>query len=206
MIHRFLPQHKKAVLLRGCYTVVFVCPLRIREVGVFFSVRDLEVRKAHFDVAISPGEIDYVEGLRQIGPLEAEGTAELLGNTLGEIRVKGRLKVAMEADCDRCLEKAGFPIDAAFDLFYRPAETSPGGDEVAISDGESEIGFYSGGGVDLKEILREYILLSLPMQRVCRESCLGICPVCGQNRNLRACECSAAPVDDRWAALRNLKN
>jgi len=172
---------------------------------VFFSVRDLEVRKAHFDVAISAGEIDYVEGLRQAGPLQAEGTAELLGNTLGEIRVKGRLKVAMEAECDRCLEKAVFPIDSEFDLFYRPADTGPSGDEVAISDAESEIGFYAGGGVDLKEILREYILLSMPMQRVCRESCLGMCPVCGQNRNVRACACSQQAVDDRWAALRNFK-
>jgi len=172
---------------------------------VFFSVRDLEVRKARFDVAISAGEIDYAEGLKQIGPLHAEGTAELLGNTLGEIRVKGRLKVSMEAECDRCLEKAAFPIDSEFDLFYRPADTGPSGDEVAITDAESEIGFYEGGGVELKEILREFILLAMPMQRVCRESCQGICPVCGQNRNLRACGCSAPPVDDRWAALRNFK-
>ena len=172
---------------------------------MFFSVRDLEVRKAHFDVAISAGEIDYSEGLKQAGPLQAEGTAELLGNTLGEIRVKGHLNVSMEAACDRCLEKAAFPIDSDFDLFYRPADTGPAGDEVAISGAESEIGFYEGGGVELKEILREYILLAMPMQRVCRESCLGICPVCGQNRNVRACGCSEAPVDDRWAALRNFK-
>jgi uncharacterized protein len=172
---------------------------------VFFSVRDLEVRKAHFDVAISDGEIDYVEGLRQTGALEASGTAELLANTLGEIRVKGRLAVTMEAECDRCLEKARFPIASDFDVFYRPSDTGPEGEEVAISAAETEVGFYEGGGVDLKEILREYILLAMPMQRVCRESCLGICPVCGQNRNVRACECTAVAVDDRWSALKNFK-
>ena len=172
---------------------------------MFFSVRDLEVRKAHFDVAIPPGEIDYAGGFRQIGPLHAEGSAELLGNTLGEIRVRGRLKVAMEAECDRCLEKAEFPIQSEFDLFYRPSDTGPSGDEVAISDAESEVGFYEGDGMELNEILREYILLSMPMQRVCRQSCLGICPVCGQNRNVRACECSQDAVDDRWAALRKFK-
>jgi len=172
---------------------------------VFFSVRDLEVRKAHFDVTVSEGEIDYAEGLRQAGPLEAEGTAELLGNTLGEIRVRGSLKVTMEADCDRCLEKARFPIASGFDLFYRPAETGPAGEEAAISAAESEIGFYQGEGVELKEILREYILLAMPMQRVCRESCLGICPVCGQNRNVQSCDCSTEAVDDRWAALKDFK-
>ena len=115
---------------------------------MFFNVRDLEVRKAHFDVTISEGEIDYVEGLRQTGPLQAEGTAELLGNTLGEIRVRGRLKVTMEAECDRCLEKARFPIASDFDLFYRPSDTGPGGEEVGISDAESEVGFYEGEGVE----------------------------------------------------------
>jgi uncharacterized protein len=175
-------------------------------VGVFFGVRDLEVRKARFDVAIPAGEIDYVEGLRQTGDLEAVGTAELLGNTLGEIRVRGRLKVTMEAECDRCLEMARFPIASDFDLFYRPADTGTKGEEVAISDAESEVGFYEGGGVELREILREFILLAMPMQRVCRESCLGICPACGQNRNVRACHCTAEAVDDRWSALKNFKS
>ncbi len=173
---------------------------------MFFSVRDLEQRKARFDVAIPPGEIDYEEGLRQASPLEASGTAELLGNTLGEIRVKGRLKVTMEAACDRCLEQAQFAIDAPFDLFYRPAETGPSSDEVLISDAESEVAFYESGGVELKEILREHILLSMPMQRICRESCLGICPVCGQNRNVHECDCHQDAVDDRWAALKRLRN
>jgi len=172
---------------------------------VFFNVRDLEVRKAHFDVAFSEGEIDYVEGLRQLGPLETAGTAELLANTLGEIRVRGHLKVTMESECDRCLEKALFPIESDFDVFYRPTDTGPEGEEVSISDAESEVGFYDGEGIDLKEILREYILLALPMQRVCRETCLGICPVCGQNRNVRNCECTAEAVDDRWSALKNFK-
>jgi uncharacterized protein len=174
-------------------------------VGVFFNVRDLEVRKAHFDVAIPAGEIDYVEGLRQTGALEAEGSAELLGNTLGEIRVRGRLKVTMEAECDRCLEKARFPIASDFDLYYRPSDTGPNREEMAISDAESEVGFYEGDGVALEEVLREYILLAMPMQRVCRESCLGICPVCGQNRNVRACDCAAPAVDDRWSALKSFK-
>ena len=147
--------------------------------GVFFNVRDLEVRKAHFDVTISEGEIDYVEGLRQSGPLEAEGTAELLGNTLGEIRVRGRLKVTMEAECDRCLETAGSRSSRISICFTGRCPRSRAGEEVAIDEGETEIGFYEGGGFELKEILREYILLALPMQRVCREDCKGICPVCG---------------------------
>jgi uncharacterized protein len=177
-----------------------------QEPVVFFSVKELELRKARFSVAVPPGEVDFGDkAIRQVTPLEAEGTAELLGNTLGEIRVKGHMKVEMEGECDRCLDKARFPLESDFDLFYRPASFGDAVEEVSISPAESEVAFYEGGGIELNDILREYVLLSLPMQKVCSETCLGICPVCGQNRNVRQCGCHQEHVDDRWAALRNLK-
>lgn len=175
---------------------------------MFFSVRELELRKAHFDVVFPPGEIEFEEGkLRQVSPLQAEGSVELLGNTLGEIRVQGKLTVTLEADCDRCLEAARLPVESEFDLFYRPAPVPRhSGEEVEIDEGESQIAFYQGEGLELRDILREHILLSLPMQRVCRDACKGICPVCGQNRNQVDCGCYSKPADDRWAALKKLTN
>jgi uncharacterized protein len=191
--------------LTRCYTLVFAPSLE-QEPVVFLSVNELELRKARFSVGVPPGKIDFGEqNLRQVTPLEAEGTAELLGNTLGEIRVRGHLKVEMEGECDRCLEQSRFPLDSDFDLYYRPAKFDDAGAEVAITPAETEVAFYEGGGIELNDILREYVLLSLPMQKVCRETCLGICPVCGQNRNLRQCGCHQERVDDRWAALKNLK-
>lgn len=173
---------------------------------MFFSVQDLEVRKIHFDVGFPPGEIDFLEPeLKQKGELKASGVVELLSHTLGEIRIQGHVRVELEVPCDRCLEPASIPIDSDVDLFYRPADTGPEGEEVEIDDGESEIGFYEGDGLELEEVLREYVLLALPMQTLCRSDCRGICPVCGQNRNLTACDCVVKPGDDRWAALGNLK-
>lgn len=174
---------------------------------MFLNVRELELKKLRFDVAFAPGEIDFADSrLRQIGPLTTQGQAELLSNTLGEIRVKGRLKVTMESDCDRCLEPAQFPIESDYDLFYRPTEALiADADEVQIDEGESEIAFYEGEGLDLKDVLREQILLSMPMQRICKESCLGMCPVCGQNRNQAACGCEKKKVDDRWSALKKIE-
>ncbi len=171
---------------------------------MFFSVQDLELRKIHFDVEFPAGEIDFLDpALKQKGPMKAEGVAELLSHTLGEIRVKGHVKVDLTTACDRCLEEAGFKLDSDFDLFYRPTATGPEGDEVEIAAGEEEIGFYDGDGLELEEILREFILLALPMQMVCKPECKGICPQCGQNRNLVACSCAVKPGDDRWAALQN---
>jgi uncharacterized protein len=174
--------------------------------AVFFSIRDLELKKVYFDVTFAPGEIEYLDKLRQSAPLEAQGSAELLANTLGEIRIRGHLKTVMEADCDRCLEPALEPVDTDFDLFYRPEiQAESGAEEIALGAGEIEIAFYRGDGIDLKEVLREQILLSLPMQRVCRPDCRGICPMCGQNRNLTDCGCEIRKADDRWAALKTLQ-
>jgi uncharacterized protein len=171
---------------------------------VFFRVRDLEIRAATFDVELKPGEIEFLDPkLRQAGPLRANGKVELLIGALGEIRVKGRVAVEMEADCDRCLDPARFPLDSDFELFYRPV-TEGYGEEKALDPGESEMGFYEGEGLDLKDVLREYVHLTLPMQRLCKENCKGICPVCGQNRNQKECQCQSAATDDRWAALRGV--
>ena len=168
---------------------------------MFVHVRDLEVRAARFDVEIAPGAIDYLEEeLRQIGPLKAAGKAELVTGSLGEIRVSGHLAVEMEAACDRCLEAAQFPIDSDFTLYYRPVSEGYG-DEKAIDAGEAEMGFYEGDGLELNDVFREQVLLALPMQRVCRDDCKGICPGCGRNRNQSECHCQTTAVEGRWAAL-----
>jgi len=172
---------------------------------MFLSIKEMEVRKVSYDQTFQPGEIDFAEaGVMQAGPLHSTGTAELLNHTGGEVRIKGKLKVEMAADCDRCLAEARFPLDAAFDLFYRPMADIAGEEDVAIDEGEAEIGFYQGAGLELEDILREQVLLTLPMQRVCQSDCKGICPVCGRNRNEVSCDCHQHPGDDRWRALANL--
>lgn len=172
---------------------------------MYLSVRDLETRRVRFDLAFEPGQIDFLDDrLRQVTPLIAEGSAELLGATQ-EIRIKGRLSVKIGAECDRCLEPAEFAVDQRFDLLYRPAPLEGVG-EHELDEGAAELAFYEGGGLELSNIFREQVLLALPMQRICGPDCKGICPVCGQNRNQVQCGCDVRIVDDRWAALKNLKH
>lgn len=171
---------------------------------MFLNIRDMEVRPILFDLTFPPGEIDYFDpGLRQNGDLRVEGRADLL-NPVMEIRVQGQLTVELDSACERCLEAASFPIDRRFDLFYSPEENSPDVGEVALKAGEIELAFYEGDGVELKDVLREQVLLALPMQRLCRAECKGLCPVCGVNRNQEACSCVVSVADERWSALRKL--
>lgn len=173
---------------------------------MFLSVKELEQRKVRFDETFEPGQIDFSgQELQQESPLRTTGSAELLAHSDGELRIQGRYSVEITTQCDRCLGSARFALEAGFDLFYRPVSDIAREEEVAIDEGEAEIGFYENGGIELEEILREQVLLALPMQRVCSEVCKGICPVCGKNRNETACDCKIEPADDRWGALRKLE-
>ena len=109
---------------------------------MFLRVKDMEVRKVRFDETFEPGRIDFTdEDIEQGSPLHAAGSAEALEDSEGQVRILGRYTVEMEAQCDRCLGAARFPLNAAFDLFYMPASVLAGAEEVEIDEGEAEIGF-----------------------------------------------------------------
>ena len=172
---------------------------------MFLSVKELELRRIRFDETYQPGRIDFAgEDLEQSSPLHVAGSAEVVARSDGEVRIQGKYTVEMAAECDRCLRRARFPLDGDFDLYYRPMSVIAREEEVEIGEDEVEIGFYVGGGLELEDILREQVLLALPMQRTCSEDCKGICPVCGRNRNETTCDCRIESSDDRWGALRKL--
>jgi uncharacterized protein len=164
----------------------------------------MEVRPILFELSYAPGELDLFEpNVRQQGPLLVSGRADLL-SSVEEIRVRGKLSAVIEAECERCLEPASCAIERPFDLFYRPETESEAHGEVEIDDGEAELAFYEGDGLELTDILREQILLALPMQRLCRNDCQGLCPNCGVIRNRETCSCVLKLEDERWAGLRSL--
>jgi len=172
---------------------------------VFFSVRDLELKKAQFDVSVEPGAIDFLDAkLKQVGPVTAQGSAEFVNHSVGDIQMRGHLKARMEAECDRCLEPAQFDVENNLDILFKPESEIEDGEEAELGEDDSEIAFYDGNGVLLEEVLREQIVLALPIKVVCKEDCLGLCPVCGENWNLKECECERKPVDARWSALEEL--
>lgn len=169
---------------------------------MFIGLRDLQLQTVRFAVDVPPGEIDFDSKLTQDSVLHAEGTAQLISQSLGEIRVHGDLKVNMQATCDRCLEPANFPVTSDFDLIYMPASGAAKNGEEEVDEAAVEVGYYEGSGLELNDILREVVLLALPMQLVCSEDCKGICPLCGQNRNQQDCGCHVDAVDDRWNKLK----
>lgn len=115
--------------------------------------------------------------------------------------ISGHFATKVKLECSRCLGSAEMRIETDFDdTFVEDQAADPG--EFEIKD-ESLDESPAGDSVDLAEVLREQILLELPEQVLCREDCRGLCPKCGQNRNLIDCNCSA-DIDPRWAVLKDL--
>jgi uncharacterized protein len=97
-------------------------------------------------------------------------------------------------------------IQRDFELLYRPLGADAGRDELSVTDAEAEIGYYQGDGLLLEDVLREQVLLALPLKVTCREDCKGLCPECGKNLNQEQCSCSREVEDPRWAALKDVRS
>ena len=179
---------------------------------MFISLQDLEIRKVEFSQQLAPGTLDLGQDLKQSGVLNTKGRAELLEENRGErdvvedIRLLGNFSTTVEVRCARCIEPVSTKVGGDFDLLYRPLGVDAGHDERSISEAETEIGYYSGEGIQLEDVLREQILLALPVKVVCRQDCRGICAGCGRNLNVEACACEEQPPDPRWAALADIKD
>jgi uncharacterized protein len=119
-----------------------------------------------------------------------------------DVFVTGELRAAVSQACGRCLEPCPGEVTAPVDvrLVPRPATA----DNVELAPDDLDVDFYDKDEVDIGALIEAETTLALPMKPLCREGCLGLCRVCGGNRNVVKCECPARPPDPRMAALKDL--
>ena len=178
---------------------------------MLIRVRELELRNLEFDENFQPGAIEFGPEFRQVGQLHSAGRAEVVVEHRGhrqdieDIRLVGNVQAHLEFSCARCLEPVGQDVKRDFDLIYRPQGVDRRAEEAAISQAETEIGYYQGEGLLLEDALREQVLLAIPVRALCRDDCKGLCPQCGRNLNVEQCQCEQHPGDARWEALAEIK-
>lgn len=123
-----------------------------------------------------------------------------------DVRVRGEIKAALKADCDRCLNAVPIGIESSFDLIYVPDDPGAGQTgEHEVLDRDLDIATYENEQINLDDLVLEQLELSLPTRVLCREDCKGLCPECGADLNFEQCQCEK-PIDPRWQALADLKN
>ncbi len=113
----------------------------------------------------------------------------------------GHIGGALEMTCARCLERAHCVLDVPVTVTFVSA------DEDEELDDDADVVGFAGNEIVLDDEVRDEILLAIPLQVVCREACLGLCAVCGGNRNTVPCQCEAERRESasRFAALGKLK-
>ncbi len=167
---------------------------------MLITLEELKLHRIVVTKTYASGVLDYRDAnFRQMAPLKIEAVAELLGS---EMRIQGHLGTRLETACDRCLGTVVIPVERDFDLFYRPVGSIARGEEIEIPADELEVGFFSGNGVELGDVVTEQVILSVPMKVICRPACLGLCPVCRANRNLAPCDCPLPQAESPFASLK----
>lgn len=121
------------------------------------------------------------------------------------VHVLGWVQTRLQLQCDRCLTPFEYPINARFESIYLPMDRAPTQSHRLTQQEDLITTFFIGDRIDLWGMVHEQILLQVPMKRLCREDCLGLCPECGVNRNAEVCQCKEEVVDPRWAPLIRLR-
>jgi uncharacterized protein len=146
-----------------------------------------EVRRGEVALA-GPLDAAGIDPGRSVVPAGGEAECDLtLRPFEGGIDVEGTVTAPWVGICRRCAE----PVAGELRIAVRERfADEPDDDLYPIVDDE----------IDLGPLVRDAVVLELPMAPLCREDCAGLCPQCGANRNEGDCAC-VAPRDPRWANL-----
>jgi uncharacterized protein len=147
------------------------------------------------DVSVTvPAPDDLVVGDARV-PAGSDVTVDLELESLTDgVVVTGRLGAPWVGRCRRCLGPAQGRIEVEVRELYQPHPTT---DDAYPLEGDV---------LDLEPLVRESLMLELPIAPVCRPDCQGLCPVCGTDLNVGACDCDRTAADPRWAALDALRD
>lgn len=120
--------------------------------------------------------------------------------------LEGDVAGGLQVRCDRCLAPYRRDLKFPFRVFISLPLGESEQTEVELAEDDLEVEFVCGENVDLDHVIREQIYLSLPIKSLCKDDCLGICPVCGINSNSRKCGCTREQGHPGFLKLKTLKS
>ncbi len=141
------------------------------------------------------------EVIRLISPVKGNLSVKKIGP---ELVIQGEITVKAELECSRCLKSFSSEINVPVNVMYHPVEELKAEGKYEIKEDELDTGFYAGDEFDLLELVKEQVILNAPMKPLCRENCMGICPGCGTDLNVKKCNCNLNEVDPRLEILKGL--
>ena len=139
----------------------------------------------HLDAPLVP--IDYM------GKVSFPVPARVTGSYIAEgdiVRFTGTVSVSCIFECDRCLK------EFSKDLLFEFAESYSHRAE------EEHFTILPNDTIDFQPLLMDTVITGLPIERLCREDCKGLCPHCGIDKNFSSCSCKTEDEDNPFSVLR----
>ena len=122
---------------------------------------------------------------------------EVVGGVSSDVDIlifKAKIKTTLEMVCSRCLDTFIYPIDIDIEERFTTNNKSEDDDVIVVMNDV----------LDITEIVETSIISTLPIKRVCKDDCKGLCQVCGCNLNYDSCSCDKEDVDIRFEVLKGL--
>lgn len=113
--------------------------------------------------------------------------------------LSGEAEFTLMIPCDRCLE----PVEVPFQLSIERTLDMNLTDEERIANLDEQP-YLQGYNLDVDQLVRDELLLNLPMKVLCDEDCKGICNRCGANLNHETCDCDRSSLDPRMSVIQDI--
>jgi len=143
--------------------------------------------------------------------IDLEVPAQVVGITATDVELEGPLRIGLSLDrrgdeiwirgalhaialqqCSRCLIDFSQILELEFEVFCAKLPAVRTMSPKGLDEEDGGVHFHDGHVLSIDSEIREAVLLGLPMRSLCRDSCAGLCPRCGEDRNLGSCRCVGA--------------
>lgn len=132
------------------------------------------------------------EKITAVEAVEVHGEVKAIEETLA---VTATVKTKLKLCCGRCLGTFIYPIDIDIEERFTINKELVEDEQIVYVEGDS---------IDITEIVENSIISTLPIKRLCKNDCNGLCHQCGKNLNEDSCQCTTNDVDLRLAKLQEL--
>jgi len=163
-------------------------------------VTDISEGCSHYTASEDPANVGLEpnEDAEFNHPLVIEVDITREGN---EFYVRGTVTTTLRVPCARCLGPAEVAGEEEFEGLFGWRKTPKPFVEISL---ESDMHKFGGPELDISPLIREAVLMSVPIAALCREDCAGLCPRCGADLNKGKCTCQPESTDPRWSELKKL--
>ncbi len=172
---------------------------------MLIDLKTINHTPGHYNLNLQPDwwvkndEDDQILGLD--GPLAADLKIARSGS---KFIVTGQLSGKVKLLCDRCLEPFSRDLQSEFEISLLPNAKDHNQSEIELIRNDLDCHFLLGDEIELFDIIRDQIYLTMSIKYLCSERCRGLCTVCGENLNLGSCNCKTETWQHSFSNLRTL--